>query len=62
MADRFNHTAFDQIAAHMGSDDPASWDLNRCPVPVTLTRVKTDYRHAGFLERDAVQAAARWIA
>lgn len=62
LADRFNYTAFDQIAAHMGSDDPASWDLDRCPVPVVLTRVKTDYKHAGFLERDAVSAIADWIA
>ena len=62
MADRFNYTAFDQIAAHMGSDDPASWDLDKCPVPVTLTRVKTDYKHVGFLERDAVSAIASWIA
>ena len=62
LADRFNYTAFDQIAAHMGSDDPASWDLDKCPVPVTLTRVKTDYRHVGFLERDAVSAIADWIA
>ena len=62
LADRFNYTAFDQIAAHMGSDDPASWDLDRCPVPVVLTRVKTDYKHTGFLERDAVSANAEWIA
>ena len=62
LADRFNYTAFDQIAVHMGSDDPALWDLDKCPVPVTLTRVKTDYKHAGFLERDAVSAIADWIA
>ena len=62
MADRFNYTAFDQIAAHMGTDDIRSWDLDKCPVPVVLTRVKTDYKHVGFLERDAISANMEWIA
>ena len=62
LTDRFNYTAFDQIAAHMGSDDPASWSLDKCPVPIVLTRVKTDYKHTGFLERDAVAANIKWIA
>ena len=62
LADRFNYTAFDQLAHHMGADDPANWDLDKCPVPITLTRVKTDYKHTGFLERDAVQAIIDWIA
>ena len=62
LADRFNYTAFDQIAAHMGSDNPASWDLDKCPVPIVLTRVKTNFKHLGFLERDAVAANIEWIA
>ena len=61
MADRFNYTAFDQMCAHMGTDDIRSWDLDKCPVPIVLTRVKTDYKHVGFLERDAVAANMEWI-
>lgn len=61
IADRFNYTAFDQVSAHMGTDDPRSWSLDRCPVPVVLSRVKTAYRHTGFLERDAVSALREWL-
>ena len=61
IADRFNYTAFDQVSAHMGTDDPRNWSLDRCPVPVVLARVKTAYRHTGFLERDAVSAMQDWL-
>lgn len=61
MADRFNYTAFDQISAHMGTDDHLSWDLDKCPVPIVLTRVKTNFKHVGFLERDAIKANIDWI-
>ena len=61
LTDLFNYTAFDQMAAHMGTDDPELWDLDKCPVPVTVTRVKTDFKHVGFLERDAVAANVEWI-
>jgi len=62
LADRFNYSAFDQITAHMGTDDPQSWNPEKCPVPITLVRPKTSYRHVGFLERDAVAAIAAWLA
>ena len=61
LADRFNYTAFDQVSAHMGSDDTNNWDLAKCPVPIVLERVKTGYRHTGFLERDAVSAMRDWL-
>ena len=61
IADRFNYTAFDQVSAHMGTDDPRNWCLDRCPVPIVATRVKTAYRHTGFLERDAVSAMQDWL-
>ena len=61
LSDRFNYTAFDQMAAHMGTDDPKLWDLDKCPVPITLIRVKTDFKHVGFLERDAMAANMEWI-
>ncbi len=61
MADRFNFEALDQMRAHFRSEDHRLWDLNMCPVPITLTRIKTGYRHAGFLERDAVQAVCKYL-
>ena len=61
LADRFNFTAFDQVSAHMGTDDPRGWSLEKCPVPVVLARVKTEYKHMGFLERDAVLAMQEWV-
>lgn len=61
IADRFNYTAFDQVSAHMGTDDPRNWNLGMCPVPIVLSRVKTAYRHTGFLERDAVSALQDWL-
>ena len=62
LADRFNYTAFEQMASHMSTDDAGSWDLDKCPVPIVLTRVKTDFKHLGFLEKDAVAANIEWIA
>ena len=61
LTDRFNYTAFDQIVKHMGTDDHLAWDLDKCPVPVTLVRVKTNVKHVGFLERDAMSANIEWI-
>ena len=61
IADRFNYTAFDQVSAHMGTDDPRNWRLDMCPVPIVLSRVKTAYKHTGFLERDAVSAMRDWL-
>ena len=61
LTDRFNYTAFDQIVKHMGTDDHMAWDLDKCPVPITLVRVKTNVKHVGFLERDAMSANIDWI-
>ena len=62
LADRFNYSAFDQITEHMGTDDPQSWNPEKCPVPITLVRPKTSYRHVGFLEKDAIAAISAWLA
>ena len=61
MADRFNFEALDQMRSHFKSEDHHLWDLNMCPVPITLTRIKTGYRHVGFLERDAVQSVCNYL-
>ena len=61
MADRFNFEALDQMRVHFKSEDHRLWDLNLCPVPITLTRIKTGYKHVGFLERDAVKAVCHYL-
>ena len=61
LIDRFNFEAWGQMARHFGSEDHHEWDLDGCPVPVTLTRLKTGYTHLGFLERDAVAAVQQYL-
>lgn len=61
LIDRFNFEAWGQMARHFGSEDHRGWDLGRCPVPITLTRLKTGYTHLGFLERDAVAAVQEYL-
>lgn len=61
LIDRFNFEAWGQMARHFGSEDHHAWDLDGCPVPVTLTRLKTGYTHLGFLERDAVAAVQEYL-
>ncbi len=55
-ADRFNYQAWKQLVDYFGTDDYLRWDLEKCPVPIKLTRVKTDYTHLGFVDRDAIEA------
>ena len=54
LADRFNFEAYPQIIRHFGTEDHQAWDLDRCPVPVRLVRVKTNMAHTTFIDRDAV--------
>lgn len=61
LADRFNFQAFEQIVKHFKNSDHDAWDLDKCPVPVTLVRVKTDFRHTGFLDRDAIEALQKYL-
>ena len=61
LIDRFNFEAWGQMARHFGTEDHHMWDLGRCPVPITLTRLKTGYTHLGFLERDAVAAVQQYL-
>ena len=61
LADRFNYEAWGQMAEWFGSENHDSWDLGRCPVPIVLTRIKTDYKHTGFLERDAIEQLQRYL-
>ncbi len=59
--DRFNYDAWEQIAKHFGGENYEMWDLSRCPVPISLVRVKTDYKHSGYIDRDAVSALIPYL-
>ena len=61
LIDRFNYEAWDQIVKWFGSENHDSWDLDKCPVPISLTRIKTDYKHVGFLDRDAIDALQKYL-
>jgi len=60
-ADRFNFEVWDQLINYFGTDDYDTWDLNRCPVPVKLVRVKTNYLHVGFLDTDAIISIQQYL-
>ena len=61
LADRFNFDAWQQIVDYFGTDDPNMWDVSKCPVPVKLIRVKTNYLHTGFLGADAIAALREYL-
>ena len=54
LADRFNFEAYGQMVKHFGVEDYESWDLDKCPVPIRLVRVKTGMQYTTFIDRDAV--------
>ena len=61
LVDRFNYEAWKQLVAWFGTEIHDAWDLDRCPVPIKLSRIKTDYVHTGFLERDSIEALQRHL-
>lgn len=60
-ADRFNFEAWDQLVDYFGTEAYNKWDLNKCPVPIKLIRVKTNYSHMGFLGTDAVLSLQNYL-
>ncbi|MCH8915967.1 MAG: tyrosine-type recombinase/integrase [Thaumarchaeota archaeon] len=54
LVDRFNFQAWEQMVKWFGTSTYESWDLSKCPVPIKLTRMKTDFTHTGFLDQDAI--------
>ena len=65
LADRFNFEAYGQIVKYFGIEDYDAWDLDKCPVPIKLVRVKTGMQYTTFIGRDAVsylQEYLRWKA
>lgn len=61
LLDRFNFQVWPQLVEYFETSDYHSWNLKKCPVPIKLTRIKTDYTHTGFLERDAVEAIQKYL-
>ena len=60
-ADRFNFQVWEQLTKWFGHSDFENWDLTKCPVPIKLTRVKTNYLHTGYLEHDAIIAIQEYL-
>lgn len=60
-ADRFNFEAWPQLVDYFGTDDSDVWDISKCPVPVKIIRVKTNYLHTGFLDADAIIALQKYL-
>ena len=59
--DRFSFQAWPQLVDWFGTEEYRKWDLDKCPVPIKLTRIKTGFIHTGFLERDAVSAIQDYL-
>ncbi len=61
LVDRFNFVVWDQLVSHFGDLDHTRWDLSKCPVPIRCVRMKTDFKHTGFLDRDAISAIITYL-
>lgn len=61
LADRFNFQVTEQLVKWFGTTDFENWDLQKCPVPIRLTRIKTDYTHTGYLDVDASGFLDIWL-
>ena len=59
--DRFNFQAWDQLVEYFGTENYDNWDISLCPVPIRLTRIKTNYTHVGYLDVDAIQALQKYL-
>jgi len=44
-----------------GTEGYSNWDLKKCPVPIKLVRIKTNYLHIGFLDVDAIIAIQKYL-
>lgn len=55
------YEAWAQLVKYFKSEDPEQWNLELCPVPIELERMKTDFEHFGFLEYDAVDAIRNYV-
>ncbi len=61
LEDRFNFEVWEQLVIWFRTEIYDAWDLDKCPVPIKLSRVKTGYSHTGFLERDSIEALQKYL-
>lgn len=62
LCENFNFYAWEQIVEHFGTEDHTKWDIKTmCPVPIKLTRLKSDFSHVGFLEYDAIKSIQDYL-
>ena len=54
ITDRFSFEGYGQLVKYFKTEDHTAWNLNMCPVPIKLVRVKTDYQYTTFLDHDAI--------
>jgi len=47
--EEFNFKAWEQITKSFGTSNHDMWDLELCPIPIKLTRIKTGVIHVGIL-------------
>lgn len=60
-ADRFNFQAWEQLIKYFGTEQFENWDLTKCPAPIKLTRVKTNYNHRSYIDIDAIKALQKYL-
>ena len=61
LVDRFNFQAWEQLVKYFGTEIYTKWDLDKCPVPIKLMRIKKDFIHTGFLDRDAIDSIQTYL-
>ena len=61
LADCFNCEGYPQLVKYFKTADHSSWDLEACPVPIKLVRVKTGVPYTTFLDRDAITQLKEYL-
>ena len=56
-----NLNLYEQLVKWFGHTDFENWDLEKCPVPIRISRVKTNYLHTGYLEHDSIVAIQEYL-
>ena len=59
--DRFNYEGYSQIVKYFKTENHKSWNLEMCPVPIKLVRVKTNVQYTTFLEHDAITQLQEYL-
>ncbi len=61
LVDRFNFQAWEQLIKYFETEVYQKWNLDKCPVPIKLIRIKKDFMHTGFLDRDAISSIQTYL-